>query len=283
MYNFFVIICHRSFSSPSPHFYSAGLFALDQVGHGYSEGDRSYIRYYSYLLDDATQLLRTILVDDPALSRFTEKVRFQIVGQSMGGTLTAALGILINGCKNVGYFNDESQISFLHSLKSRYAGSILLCPALSLSLPPFLILLTMQYCVVPLFPATEIPTFLSDVKPKEFAWKDRKYIEYIRSDGFPNNPKGISWSGAIRFATAQSILDLIAVVRDLISTGSNHFPFVVMHDPDDQVCSYNGSKFLIECSQSSSHQHDLVDMPDGFHDLWTNKIDFICEYIIKNC
>ena len=255
------------------------FFTFDLHGHGYSEGLRGYIRNYCNLLDDVVCFLRLIFQGEKHI--FSPDVNFRLTGQSMGGAIATAIGLLIHGCNEIGSYSDSDSIRFLQSLSKRHLGCILLCPALKVDLPPYIVQLILKWLVVPIFPSSEIPAFLSsNVNQNDLIWKNPRWIEFITSDGFPVNPQGLSWSGNVRFATGQSIIDFIRDVR--LKLEKNNFPFIVVHDPADEVVRFEGTEFLMLCNANSSLQHELITLKGGLHDLYTNEIDYVSNLFVKS-
>lgn len=250
-----------------------GFVGLDYHGHGYSEGTRVSIRSYEHMIDDLGSFLTHMYIETKTLS-----CPFVLMGQSLGGAVSIAMSSILSEDDSV--FSRQFSTEMLDSLgklRKLFLGAYLLCPALSVDTPHPALLFLLDYVFVPLFPDFSIPPGLTTAINENHTWADPNIIAYIRDDSFPENPEGLTVSFLPRLCSAQSILNLMTVISQNMHQFS--FPFRVLHDPEDKVAHMGGTLKLYESCSTPTHLKSLVNMENGLHDLFTNKIDGVYHHL----
>lgn len=246
------------------------VFAMDIIGHGYSEGERALVEDWNDVFDDlegfATALLCEERESNPkdvnfdlgseALARIRKLPAF-VIGESMGGMMSMYLAL-------------RMQKSAL--LAKKLHGVVLFCPALSVSLPPKLVRYVLRGLVVPLFKLREMPQGMSSSTqaPKSciFNMDDPRQLEIVEqqerdcASRFPGI--GCGWGKNMLWGTAGAFSDLFSHMED--DMAQVEFPFLVIHDPGDKVCYINGSERLLELSKSQDKKLESMNN-GGFHAL----------------
>ena len=235
-----------------------GFITFDFHGHGYSEGLKALVQNYRDLIDDYLCVLQALYNNDSNnkshLLRNGFKCPFFLFGQSMGGTVSMILSQQI--------YENSSLIS------SQYLGSIILCPAIDIKAPPSPILFLLEYLIVPLFPETSAPSFMTNVGQPDLTWIDKTFIKYIENDGYPKNPNGLGFSDTVRFRTGYSMIKMTEYVSDNLDKMA--FPFVILHDPEDKVTAVTGSKRFMIQSVTKTEDKEFIPFIDARHDLIHN-------------
>jgi len=251
-------------------------FALDLPGHGYSEGDsRCLVPGFQACFDVHEAFIRQVLgansddeldaalgVPEAVLRQVRQKPYF-VMGESMGGMIAALMSKQISGGKS-------------NNLAGGFKGAVLLCPALVVDLPPAFVRWLLQNTVVKQYPHRCMPDFLSSsaaTKPYDI-YKQPEHQEMIMLDsyhmpeyGWRGTAGGLSWRHGVRWATANAFLEVFKTLED--DMGKMTFPFVIIHDPKDKICFFEGSQNLMRLSPS--HDKSLVEMKEGRHGLHGNK------------
>lgn len=200
---------------------------------------------------------------DPYYSLIANQVPFYVFGMSMGGGTALQLGLNLQKQK--------------HAYSHLFKGCILLAPAIETKMPSALTTFVFETLMVPWFPDACMPAAVGG-KDHEAVWDSEHFIEYVAvKDHYDpeNNPHGMSFNNPIRYRTASSILKLMGGVMDNIDTIS--YPFIVFHDPEDNVTMFSGSARLHASSATPHHQKKLVAMPNARHDLIINRLAYVVD------
>ena len=164
-------------------------------------------------------------------------------------------------------------------LSNYFKGAVFLCPAITLDKPHWLVLLILEYLVVPVIPKSEIPPFITR-PPLDLAFIfNEPFIPYSKKDNYKSDPPGMTYDPITRFGTGFSILRLTEFVQRRIT--EIKFPFLIFHDPLDQVCRFAGSKELFEKSSTPSNKKQLIQVPGGLHGLIPNKTGWVLNQSIQ--
>jgi len=230
---------------------------LDYLYDPYVDLNRSDFNSHPSAINEAAPAF------DPFYALIANEVPFYVLGMSMGGGTALQLGLNLQLQK--------------HAYAHLFQGCILLAPAIETKLPSALTTMVFENLMVPFFPDACMPASVGG-KDHEAVWDSAHFIEYVAvKDHYDpeNNPHGMSFNNPIRYRTASSILKLMGGVMQNLDAVA--FPFVVFHDPDDNVTMYSGSTLLLERSATAAHQKRLVSMPNGRHDLIINRLAFIVD------
>ena len=250
------------------------LFSMDAEGHGYSEGERAYIEDFNLWIADTVQYAKIVLSGcdvpwgdgyfGPDVVRYKEalsKAPFAVMGQSMGGSLSLMLGLRITQDDN---------------LSSRFLGAALLCPGIKPLLPPKPLLFVLRYILAKAFPLQLVPEALEPVKGPHRLWRDPQVA--VRCDLDTWGCEGAcGWGHCMRFGTGDQLLQLLEEVERNLERVE--FPFIIVHDPADEVVRFKGSAMLYEQAKTPSRDKQLHRFEGGLHDLLTNELEPVCELI----
>lgn len=278
---------YASHSNRPTHMYLAKQFTnsgyiyitMDFHGHGYSEGERGLVENHHHLVDDTLCVLLSLYKNDNNYN--LSKNPFYIMGHSMGG----AVAILVSSLLANSDKTDELYLSKLYKdnedfirkdIVPYFRGSIFICPAIYVNVPS--ILYCLLHALSRIIPKCSLPiSIFNENKYNHLTWSCSRYREYIKQDGYPSNPDGLSYGGNIMFRTLMSIILLGENIQNVISY--INFPFIVLHDSNgDIVVSVKGSKKLID--ETPSINKIFIDVIDGLHDILANKIDETSEILI---
>ena len=146
------------------------VYAHDQLGHGFSEGERFYIPNWTINRDDLIRFVKL------ASNEHAEGTPIFLSGDSYGGCLAFHATHILYEAK---------QKDFL--------GCALNCPAIEGDLPPLPILWFLRYILAPMFP-TWTPFFMPHPITSERIWKEVEPRAYYSN---PKNIHGLSRSGIV--------------------------------------------------------------------------------------
>lgn len=262
---------------------------LDFTGHGYSEGERGLVGSPGVLVDDALSVLVALFNTEAAPVNQAHRVRrtvpvggmpFFVQGHSMGGgTALLVANILTHGdvaaaIVHSSVFHKHRDL-FERSIMPSFRGAILVAPVVLLEVPMW------ARFVLPLisslFPTASIPKCLIDENDYNAGiWSSPRYVRFIESDGYPRNPRGLSYGANIRFRTMATLMDLSRAVQHTLPQATFHF-LVIHDDAGDVVVSGAGTQMLME--RSPSVNKTRVCVGGGLHDPLANKIDVVAHTI----
>ena len=258
---------------------------LDFAGHGYSEGERGLVGSPGVLVDDALSALVALFATEAAPASRAHRVHrtapaggmpFFVQGHSMGGgTALLVANILTHGDSAVAIAHSsvfrKHHDLFERTIMPSFRGALLVAPVVILDIP------TWVRFMLPFISSLSIPECLIDENSfNTKIWSSPRYIHYIESDGYPKNPRGLSYGANIRFRTMAALMDLSRVVQHTLSQASFHF--LVLHDDaGDVVVPGTGTQMLMERSPSADKTH--VHVERGLHDPLANKIDVVAHIV----
>ena len=110
------------------------FYAIDALGHGFSEGKRFYIERWEDNRSDFEQFARMVAQKHPDLPLF-------LMGESYGGCLTLHVAAL--------WENDDNDAA----PPKNYRAIVLMAPAIIGDLPPAPLVFTLRRFLAPLFPS----------------------------------------------------------------------------------------------------------------------------------
>eukprot|EP00128_Syssomonas_multiformis_P018220 Colp12_sorted_trinity150504_noHs@21786 len=254
------------------------VVAVDMQGHGYSEGERCLMLKHDDMVRDVLQVVRCFenedrdkeLVFEEHESSFKrsdlttfKKLPFFLMGSSMGGAVSTLSG------------------QAMHSQSDTYPnfkGAILLAPALSFKMPNWLLVETLRYTVGTCTPDAQMPEFLSNVNDNSLTFKHPESLAYSEADTW-GNPGALGWNLGMRWGTALMFIDLAAALRETLSQVA--YPFMILHDPGDQVCSIDGSRNLLAQSRTAEDKKKLIEVPGYLHGVLANETEACCDYALE--
>jgi alpha-beta hydrolase superfamily lysophospholipase len=231
------------------------VFCMDFAGHGYSEGERALIEEREHLIEDFLGFINFILkaevtpqmdtagfdehFDISQLSRI-RALPFSVMGSSMGGAVTALVS------------NALTEFP-------AYCGSILLAPALSINPPHWLLVEFMRYTFCTVTPAGILPSVMASVTDNRHSLKHDESLLKAELDTW-GLPGALGWNKGLRWGTALMFIDMAYHIGEPETLKSFRFPFLIIHDPSDKICSIEGSKSMIERSSTPAEDKKLVEV-----------------------
>lgn len=121
-----------------------------------------------------------------------------------------------------------------------------------------------------------MPSWLHGSIPDEATWSDQEVAAWHMTRDVWGVPGALGWGRGTRWGSANNLIKISKKVQGTLS--SFRFPFIVLHDPEDQVTQYAGSKKLVE--QAQSQVKKLVDIVGGRHDLLCNQFEHMASRTI---
>lgn len=243
------------------------VLSFDQAGNGYSDGLRAYVSDFEDVFKSVLHLVQLVMEGpnhpedgdnlglSDAVARHLRKLPFFFFGESMGGMLAMYASIRL------------SEMS--PSWAAQHRGTILIAPALKVDTPPRPVILLLQTIVVPLA-STQLMSDMvsSSSKPKtELVCRDAEHVRMCELDDWNRFPGlGLGWQTQMRWATASAFATIYSRIEQ--DMGLVACPLLVLHDPEDKVCDYEGSQRLMQLCVSSDKK--LVDAPNCLHDIRFN-------------
>eukprot|EP00455_Lapot_gusevi_P001654 TRINITY_DN10633_c0_g1_i7.p1 TRINITY_DN10633_c0_g1~~TRINITY_DN10633_c0_g1_i7.p1 ORF type:complete len:282 (-),score=38.54 TRINITY_DN10633_c0_g1_i7:77-895(-) len=229
------------------------VYCYDHMGHGKSEGLRSYIEDYEDLIHDAHTFACSIVEQNRGLPFF-------IMGSSLGGA------IAMNLCAR--WQNQTLRPPPLETFR----GCVLMCPAIMNTVAPHpFVVACMRCCCLPCCP-TWAPSCLpttqdTGAEPDIAALLDADPLRF---------------KGGVRLQTGNQLLKLCEVTQAIIP--EINFRFVVVHGDQDKVVSLKGSELLFEQSRTDFFQKKLRVIEGASHMLLsgqkrTQVYDIITDHI----
>jgi len=251
------------------------VWCMDFEGHGYSEGVRALICNREDLINDFLLFVRVVLQDEITsgvdIVNFDESLcisdlhhirslPFGIMGSSMGGAVTALLS------------NDLMKFP-------NYCGSILLAPALSINPPSWLLVEFLRYTVCMVVPEALMPSSLSSVNDNRASLKHEDALARAALDTW-GLPGALGWNQGLRWATALMFIDMAAHISKPETVASFKFPFLIIHDPGDLVCSIDGARIMMTESATAPADKKLVEVSGFLHAVLVNHNKEVCDEVL---
>lgn len=245
------------------------LFTVDIMGHGYSEGTRALIDDWHDVFADLEALTEAIfnMGDEPpgeeefnagvppeVLQRLRQLPLF-LHGLSMGGMICLHLGLRLQRHPRI---------------QRIFRGVVFGSPALEVPMPPEAVSCLLRNFVVPCFSRYSMPAFLSSSSKVQYSHsyllsdpKQKMFAEMEMRDDPERFPGvGLGWPRNMRWGTAGAFSKIFSTMdKDMTEVT---FPFVVIHDPEDNVCLIEGSEKLMERSPSADKKLCRMET-GGFH------------------
>ena len=267
---------------------------IDVTGHGYSDGTKGYIDNSNDCVDDVLTLLihlyaTTSNMNDHHLKKKGKRLPLFIIGHSFGGAIATLVASILSNPND--YYNvaqtpySIKNSDAINDISPLFKGLMLLAPAIKMTLPP-VIRFTLDYVLSTLLPYNSVPGSNDNdkVNPKD-VWASDDYYDYIINDGYPTNPKGLSWGPRIRTRSCSVLFDMSE--KSLSTASSISYPFIIFHDPNDSIVKINGVRSFYQQAATSSDKKVLEEMVDGLHDPLFNRLEYVVDklltFIQSNC
>jgi acylglycerol lipase len=235
------------------------LYAMDQLGHGYSEGRRMFLEDYQRAVSDL------IAFTHLAASHHHDSTPVFLCGHSFGGCLVLHAAY--------SFQTDPSKAP------PEFRGIVLLAPAIVGDVPPFPVTYTLRYVLAPRYP-TWTPFFMPNPVSFDRIWCDQEVL--ARHTNERNQEIGLDACGnPFALGTAVQLLAGLEDVRNHVIP-SFTVPFCAVHGTCDYGVPAEGTIFLEQKSQSKEKKVLLVE--GAYHDLLCDPrmeeaMDFVVSYI----
>mmetsp|Transcript_34593 Transcript_34593/g.81549 ORF Transcript_34593/g.81549 Transcript_34593/m.81549 type:complete len:354 (-) Transcript_34593:28-1089(-) len=245
------------------------VYSHDQLGHGFSEGERFYIPKGDWKInrDDLVTFALLAADDHP------EGTPLILAGDSYGGCLAFHVAHV---------FQTESQ----GPAPKGFVGCALNCPAFDGDFPILPVTLFLRYCLAPCFPRCT-PFFMPHPITSERIWKEPEARAFYTDKA---NLHGLKKGGEpFCLGTAVGLVSAIETAQAIIPTFN--VPFHINHGSDDYGVPLRGSQQCFKFSKTPRSEKELNIIPDGYHGLFSqldseetlqHEIDWIEKTLGKN-
>ena len=221
------------------------VYAHDQLGHGFSEGERFYIPKGDWKInrDDLVAFARLVASQhEPGTPVF-------LGGDSYGGCLA------IHAAK---VLQDNPQDVTL-------AGILPNCPAIHGDLPPLPVIYTLRYGLAPFFPRWT-PFFMPHPITADRCWKELEPRAYFTDQA---EMRGLSQGGVpFCLGTALGLLLALQSVQTDVIPGVQ-VPFHINHGTEDHGVPITGSEFMVATAQTPKEDQVFNKIEGGYHGLFS--------------
>ena len=186
-------------------------------------------------------------------------VPFFVSGASMGGGVALAWSLEAQTCVSSSGGGAESESAEQQQqqqnpddaewLDGRWRGTLLYQPLVAAGkVPPKPVVWLLENIVAPLLPLQEIPSLIEPVNDVEALFLHRKWQQASLIDTWPHSKTG-HWGRNMRFSTAVALLNF---TRQLERSHMNaRFPFIIFHDPEDEIVEAGPSWRMVEGAPSA--------------------------------
>jgi hypothetical protein len=72
------------------------------------------------------------------------------------------------------------------------------------------------------------------------------------------NEGALGWNKGMRWATALMFIEFGAAIRESMSSVAH--PFLILHDPGDEICGIEGSRMLMQQSVTPAENKELIEV-----------------------
>ena len=103
-----------------------------------------------------------------------------------------------------------------------------------------------------------MPQFLSNLNDNTLTFRTAEGLAYAAADSWGSSPEALGWNQGMRWGTALMFIDFAAALQKIMPEVA--YPFLIIHDPLDQVCNIEGGRNLMEQSQTSSDKKKLIEV-----------------------
>ena len=232
------------------------VYALDALGHGFSEGRRWFMPSGEVMLADYIRFIQRVASahDTTGHNNNTQihtYVPIFLSGYSYGGCLTL---------KAANYFQEHPQ-----DAPKNFKGIVLQAPAIydleCLFLFP-LVVWVLQHLIHPILGASFRPPewMPNRVHPRRF-WRDpERYRAGMIRDGLNSAGHHIPMQTCLTL-----VEDMVTLRNDTIP--NLQVPFCVVHGTRDRVVATTGTRYLQRASKTSSGDQACHFFPGAYHDL----------------
>jgi len=221
------------------------LYAMDQLGHGYSEGRRMFMSDYKENVSDLVHF--TTL----AASEHAEGTPLFLTGHSFGGCLA------LHAAK---HFQDSA------ATPKGFKGIVLIAPAIEGDLPPTPVYQLLRYVLAPYFP-TWTPFFMPDPVSADRVWRDPEAL------ALNTDPRSLEMGlYAVEPFMLGTALQLVVAMEDVRGTviPSLTVPFCSCHGTSDFGVPVKGTDLLEKKAATPKADQKVLRIEGAYHDLFAD-------------
>jgi acylglycerol lipase len=213
------------------------LYALDLLGHGFSEGLRAYVPDYEINKEDLNAFTEKAHKEHPSVPLF-------LLGHSYGASL----------CIHVAtdYWQD----------KPHFGGLLLLATATRGDLPPPIVVWLLADVLAKCF-AKSVPFFMPNPVSSDRIWRDEDVYKINCSE----LPRKVDTSGTpFRLGTAAQLIRALTDLRNVVIPKLKA-PYVAVHGSDDFAVPVSDVVFLEQHAATPKEDSTVVIIDGAYHDL----------------
>eukprot|EP00545_Synedropsis_sp_CCMP1620_P009764 CAMPEP_0119003536 /NCGR_PEP_ID=MMETSP1176-20130426/618_1 /TAXON_ID=265551 /ORGANISM="Synedropsis recta cf, Strain CCMP1620" /LENGTH=396 /DNA_ID=CAMNT_0006955147 /DNA_START=147 /DNA_END=1337 /DNA_ORIENTATION=+ len=223
------------------------LYAMDQLGHGYSEGRRMYISEYKNNVQDLTSFSRL------AATQHDEAIPLFITGHSFGACLAL-------------HAAHEFETNSSAAPKG-YKGICIVAPAIVGDLPPPPVTYTLRYVLAPNYPTWQ-PFFMPNPVSADRVWRDPEALALNIAPRY--HEMGLEKAGVpFNLGTAVQMLGALEDVRETVIP-SLKSPFCSVHGTKDYGVPVEGTDFLEQHAATAKEDQSILRIDGAYHDLFAD-------------
>jgi len=238
------------------------VYALDMLGHGYSEGHRFFVPTWQTNRDDLDKFARF------AVSEHEESLPLFVSGESYGGCL----------CLHLARKWEEEG-----NAPKGFKGLVLTAPAVIADLPPAPVVFVLRYILAPCFPKW-VPFFMPNPISSDRIWKDPKVLAKC------TEPRKLEMDidatgNPFLLGTAVQLLNATEAVRT-VTIPNLSSSFCAIHGTEDHAVLLASTDFLEANSKTAKEEKAVLRVEGGYHDLFCdptaeNTVAFLLDYMEK--
>jgi alpha-beta hydrolase superfamily lysophospholipase len=248
------------------HQHGYAFYAIDFLGHGFSEGKRFYVKDWKENRDDCIQFVELVA------SHHAPNTPVFVTGESYGGCLAIHVGHAYQQQAIIQQpppsttaaattKTKTTTVTTTDSLKANVDSIMLMAPAIIGDLPPYPVYCFLRYILAPLYPLW-VPFFMPNPVSADRIWRDPQVLELHLQD---NAHYVIDGSGRpFRLGTAVQLLQALEVCRNVVIP-QLHMPYCVLHGTEDHAVPIIGTDFLEQHAPAT--ERAVYRMDGAYHDL----------------
>jgi alpha-beta hydrolase superfamily lysophospholipase len=234
------------------------LYAMDLLGHGYSEGRRMFMSDYKQSVQDLVNFTKLA-----ASQQDKDETPLFITGHSFGGALSLHVA---------DHFQNNPAPKGLK-------GIVLIAPAIIGDLPPPAVLYILRDVLAPNYP-TWTPFFMPNPVSSDRIWRDKEALQF--NDAPQYKDFGLEKAGSpFILGTAVELLNALEAARET-AIPALKMPFCVVHGTSDYGVPIEGTDFLETNAVTAKEDQSILRIEGAYHDLFADPaMDETMEFIIQ--
>mmetsp|Transcript_19300 Transcript_19300/g.28557 ORF Transcript_19300/g.28557 Transcript_19300/m.28557 type:complete len:382 (+) Transcript_19300:68-1213(+) len=225
------------------------FYAMDQYGHGYSEGRRMFLNNYTSAANDLASFCRL------AASKHSKETPLFLSGHSFGG----ALSLLV-----ANQFQNDKE-----SAPSGFKGLVLVAPAIIADLPPPPVVYILRNILAVRYP-TWTPFFMPNPVSPERIWRDEEPRKLHTDPRYKT--MGLDTAGSpLMLKTAAQCLSALNEIQETVVPNLKA-PFCSVHGIEDYATPVEGTELLEKLALTPKEDQSVHCLEGGYHDLYADPL-----------